>query len=999
MQVNPLPIAYCVCCLTALPFFGAAGADTTPGFSVDVTMTGGALGMYTVNTDQPNIHVTAKSTDSHAHHIAAVITGQDIFGKPLPWTKTAAFDVTADGAQAAVDIPLALSLGYYNLALQFTGDGTVIARNADLGVIPPSAAGLRPESFFASNTSGFKEKADLDFLQKIGMKIERIHFNPTYGKAPDVSTGDALPIDFTKQDANLAATKAHGIWVLPVVGYALTADTRTELAKQVGMYGPPRNYDEFVNTWKAILQHYPEINTFEFWNEPWIFGWNWAADGSAYRKLQEQWCKMALRVNPNLRIVAGNSWMFTEDHIEQWPDCYKGLLSGTTHHPYTFSTGYATLRSGDQPRAMDGGYLVNNKRMGLPYYYLTEGGTQYSAPPSPEMQDLLARQRALTAQIQAIAPADRGTPRAKDLQSQNAALTKQIGQYPDASDNNQNAFKIVQYYVHAALTGCFQGNAQWQIGYGPGWTRANTTFAVMTHFLEDRPIVADIWPRNELIWGAVFANPRFVTSDVKALPRAAEIGARWSVAVPDDRAKDTTKVAVIWCNTGVSNDKVDAAGTLTIDNARGLHAFDLVGNEIPSAHGRLTVPFSEYPVYITCDSLDVTTFRSRIASARIEHATPVCMYAMSLMQPASEPQDLAVRIENELNVPVSAAIALTGPGNLSAKSAPFVLAPAQLSTINIRWPGVKPDDTNQYVVNLIAATDAGTSVKQQIVSVARFVKRTAAVDGTLNGWAGVTPVLLDSEQLQAGIDLSQYILNPGSQLPVGNPSGKRIAARVYTAYDNANIYFAAAVNQDQLATIAATPTVKGRGATKVTLPCTNGDPAGLNHVRLCGDAFQFAFGFRDRVPGCGRQMGDPYEWKGHYYDTDYEYIALKEANGDVLMRLRGPDTTRTDAFQLETTPAGIGPVAGAKIVISRDETAKLTIYTLSIPRSEIAMFDPSKGNCRFSFLIPNSEQVGFSSALAWGQAAGVFDHWYGLGTFSPNWMQTLPCQTNFGIEQ
>ena len=99
-------------------------------------------------------------------------------------------------------------------------------------------------------------------------------------------------------------------------------------------------------------------------------------------------------------------------------------------------------------------------------------------------------------------------------------LQERLAAFPDPHNNLENASKVVQYYVKSMLAGLYQGNAQWQIGYGPGWTRSNVAFAVMTHFLEDRPPLADIWPANELIWGGVFANPRFLTDEVRKLPRA-----------------------------------------------------------------------------------------------------------------------------------------------------------------------------------------------------------------------------------------------------------------------------------------------------------------------------------------------------------------------------------------------------------------------------------------------------------------------------------------------
>ena len=128
-------------------------------------------------------------------------------------------------------------------------------------------------------------------------------------------------------------------------------------------------------------------------------------------------------------------------------------------------------------------------------------------------------------------------------------------------------------------------NAQWGIGYGPDWTRSNTSFAVMTHFLEDRVPLVDIWPQEELLWGGIFANARFATDAVKALPRASELEARWNVEVPPGRLNDPTKVAVLWSLTGSSKTQLDKGGELVISDPSGLRAFDLSGREILPAQG------------------------------------------------------------------------------------------------------------------------------------------------------------------------------------------------------------------------------------------------------------------------------------------------------------------------------------------------------------------------------------------------------------------------------
>ena len=131
-------------------------------------------------------------------------------------------------------------------------------------------------------------------------------------------------------------------------------------------------------------------------------------------------------------------------------------------------------------------------------------------------------------------------------------------------------------------------------------------------------------------------------------------------------------------------------------------------------------------------------------------------------------------------------------------------------------------------------------------------------------WNGVTPVTLDSQQFKNGIDITQYLLNPNMKMPTGTPDDKRVVARLYSAYDDNNIYLAMAVNEDMLKCNAGAPVVL-KGA---EIPYREGMPDGLYHIINQGDVLQFAFGFRDRVPGWGRQMDDPDAWKGHFNDTD-----------------------------------------------------------------------------------------------------------------------------------
>jgi len=300
-------------------------------------------------------------------------------------------------------------------------------------------------------------------------------------------------------------------------------------------------------------------------------------------------------------------------------------------------------------------------------------------------------------------------------------------------------------------------------------------------------------------------------------------------------------------------------------------------------------------------------------------------------------------------------------------------------------------------VTLTAETSVGTVSRDQVVGEAAFVKRTIPLDASLDAWKGIAPVLIDSDLLGSDANVAQYLANPGLEQPTGAAGKKRIVARVYTAYDDDNVYLAAAVHEDSYVSHAGEPVVKGRHATKVTLPYRTGMLGGLGFPTLSGNAFQVAFGFRDRVPGVGRQMDDPYAWKGEIYDTDYNYVAHSTTDGDELVRIWGTNNDRRNGYQTEAVP-GQGVVAGGKVKIVRDEAKKVTVYEMAIPRKELALFDPAKGRCRFGFMLYNSEGVGSGGALNWSDAAGVFDYWRGNGSFAPTWTQHTAMETFFSIQ-
>lgn len=171
----------------------------------------------------------------------------------------------------------------------------------------------------------------------------------------------------------------------------------------------------------------------------------------------------------------------------------------------------------------------------------------------------------------------------------------EIGQ---GHNSNVNASKAVHYTIFSALHGAYQTNIQWRLGFGPEWTRSNSTLAVCSYFLEDRPVIADIWPESSLIYGAVFANPEHIDYEILSLKRSGELISRWEEPVPENTEHKDLKVAVVFSLTGPGPDSLDTHGTITIPEARHIRAFDCTGREIYKHASKLIIPLNEYPVYL-----------------------------------------------------------------------------------------------------------------------------------------------------------------------------------------------------------------------------------------------------------------------------------------------------------------------------------------------------------------------------------------------------------------
>lgn len=987
---------------------------------------------------QQTVRLGLRGVGGLAGPVEVVVTAVDADGKPMPgpvkdsvWRQAFTVHLPDDGRRVLTEMPFAApTIGWWLLQVELTAAGQHWKAMGDLAIIPAPAAEARPDSFFASNNAPVIPGKGGELTKAIGMKVSRRQVQGIVPLKPEelpVPSDRPLPLDMQRIDGDFLGARSLGITPMTVPGYSFITATgnrhiRTPMADVVNMYGPPRHSGEFAATWRTILERFPEIRLIEFWNEPWVFGWTWGGTAEEYRTLQTDWSRMALAMRPEMRILAGNSVMFMEDHIEPFPECWKGIVAGLTHHPYTRSVDRAHLRGGDQRRAMDYGWLVT-KRMGLDYYYITEGGTLYREGTPLEADERAWQQRAqqldhdrrmLGYRFQAMA--DKKSPEAEEIRTQQGAMKREMdalnqlvtsaySRFLPEKNNRQNADKLPIYFTETALCGAYQGNAQWGIGVDEDEFGPNASFAVMTHLLEDRVPFAEIWPSAVLLGGAVYAMEADLPAEVRT--RAPEpLRQRRGIPVPGSQAGDGRSIAVVWAYTGPQGQAGESSATLAIPGGAAGHrlkAFDVFGRRIPGRGQDLVVPFSQSPVYIIADAATPNAkLLDEIRNGVIRGTTAVNCYAQSLGQPSTAAQPWTIRLQSQHNRTLDGTIEALLPDGRTI-SAPFTIAAGALLDAALPWPGLPAAADNRHMVTVSVkiANEDGKPVtglrgeqRQQMVQIAAFTRRTVAIDGSLADWADVVPVLVDSEALVQGIDLSRYHLNPSLEKPTGNEERKRVVAKVYTAYDDQNVYLAARVQDDALRHEAGTKR-KGRDPVtkqEVELPYRISFPDGLEHPVTKGDCLQFAFGFRERVPGHGRQPGDPWLWKGQICDTDYVYNAHPSTEGPQLIRNWGPDTPRRNGYQTVQEPWQRQP-EGSRIMISRDEASRSTIWEIAIPRSELTLFDPSAGSLRFGFIVFSDENV----TMEWSAAAGVFDYWTTLGSYAPSWNQHLPCQTTFGI--
>lgn len=871
---------------------------------------------------------------------ATTATGQiginvaDVWGAPVGQFAPIPYTLAPQGALSQTVEFEPPGWGAYRVSAETKFGRIPVRQETMVSLIPNPRAGLRPESFFAVTSE--EGDRNLGAIAKLGAKVTRgvfCNYRWAFDQVPPANERLPAKMDFTRLDEAVAKRKELGLSILPIVTDARPRES--SVAREMKASGPAELTRDFTSVTVEIVKRLKDVKYWDFWGDPQIYGPTWAASAGRFRSDFKVWSRVARTARPDVKVLAGGRPSFLVDILETDPSAVKEM-DGISNSPRHDSRAL-NWRSGAQLRSMD--FAVREAvRKGKNLAFVIDSATERS----------------------------RGQ----------AGLTEA---------RRTDAAKLVKLHVLAALAGNFQANISQDRGWGVGFPVGNVAYAVEAHLLEDRPIAADIWPAHPLIWGAIFAHPRWITDAVKALPRADTLAARWGVPIPNERENDATKVAVIWSQTGPDAKHLDENGTLTITPAGDLRALDMVGRPVGQKHNdALTVPFGQYPVYLLSDQLGVVEMRKRIAEGRIENVTPVNSYLFSLPQPLGDrPTTLTARVQNQLNRRVKGTIALAGPKPWTIKPAqrPFELAPAELAEIDFQVTATTNSVLNQYVVRTAIDSDAGTCERREIVSVACVVPMSPSVDGNIADWKEAVFTRMDVQQLNEPERYMEWLADPTQPRPELSVGQAFVGVKLAAAYDENNVYFAVVVREPGL----------GNN--------TDGRPESYDeNPMLNGDCLELAFGFDERSKDDYHGRDDPWHWKGVFRDVDYSIIQTRQrADQPVLLSLYVPGLMWRTDFQTERMNTfDLVRTRRAQSRFVRDEGPQTTTYEIAVPRRYLRRFDPSSLYLRMSFVYFNDEKV---PPLEWAQACGVFDYWSNFGSFLPAWMPFLPCQTRWGIVQ
>lgn len=505
--------------------------------------------------------------------------------------------------------------------------------------------------------------------------------------------------------------------------------------------------------------------------------------------------------------------------------------------------------------------------------------------------------------------------------------------------------------------------------------------------------------KHGLPWVFVFDGLRSRVGDERAGPANPDDG---TVVITGDLSASYDKNRTLFRSVAL---KQDARLELPSEAGRFI-LHDFYANPLPAASGQIVVPLNQLGYFLRTDGSRGSFARllKALAKAKIVGVDPVEIVAGDLTSPIGAQPKLKLRISDMLNRPVK--------GKLTVKIDGLVVKPEE-QTLSLQGQesrdvfvtvvGGPPAADNNY--RLLATFDGGAdgAVRHaEVMHVNLIAKRTVAIDGRLDDWAGVIP---QTSARPIGVSETEKAYLPFKDW---DHQGEGGAATAWLAYDKKYFYFAARVPS-----MEGLPRFETRNDDDYFYPdkvVSKGKelawPAGVRHYSYRKD-FEVPSGNGKHNMQIAFNVMPPRR-KDHlecppgtmprfcaYFDTDYEFalnqVGSQYGGGTEIFCLQRPGMTRKHFFPRQPrAQVDGGPVKGdAKLTVNGP------VVECAIPWGELPevkrRLDAGQ-TIKFSFRVNNG---GSAFELAAGRSVSK-DNCF---AFHNDWSTHWANEVEFGCEK
>lgn len=528
---------------------------------------------------------------------------------------------------------------------------------------------------------------------------------------------------------------------------------------------------------------------------------------------------------------------------------------------------------------------------------------------------------------------------------------------------------------------------------------AGAAVAACQHFIGQR-VFKEILFKNGLPWVFVFDGKRKTGAGDPPKPGNPDDG---TVVITGDLSATYQKNRVLYRSVTLAK---DARMELPANGGEFI-LYDFYANPMPAQGGRIAVPLNQLGYFLRTNGSRGSFGRllKAIGSAKITGVDPVEVVARDMTAPIGEKPALKLKISDVLNRPVKGKLTVAIEGLRVEPAEQAVSLDGQESKeVSVIITGGTAAADNNY--KLRASFDAGKDGRVEhgeMMHVNWIAKRTIAVDGRLDDWAGVIPQA-GAERLGASETEKAYL--PFKDWKQQSDSG---SATGWLAYDDGFFYFAAKAPSMQ-----GLPRFETRNDDDYFYPdkvISKGKeltwPEGVRHFSYrknfevpsgnSGHNVQIAFNVLP--PDKKDHLEYPPGTMPHfcsYFDTDYEFalneVDQKFGGGTEIFCLQRPGMVRKHFFPREPhAPVDGGPVKGEARLVVKDNVVECRIPWSVMP--EVKERIDAGGTIKFSFRVNDGAANAYE--LAAGRSVSKDNNF----AFHDDWTTHWANELEFGSEK